>query len=112
SGQFPFPPMPNAAVVMAVQGPLARSADDLELALDVAGGPEIGEDVAWRLALPAARHARLAEYRVAVLPSIEWLPLDAEIGAALDGLASQLGRLGCQVKVTQPDALRDHREHY
>jgi amidase len=24
SGQFPFPPMPNAAVVMGVQGPLAR----------------------------------------------------------------------------------------
>src|SRR2546425_656143 len=39
SGQFPMPPMPNAAVVMGVQGPLARSADDLELALDVAAGP-------------------------------------------------------------------------
>ncbi len=38
SGQFPMPPMPNAAVVMGVQGPLARSADDLELALDVAAG--------------------------------------------------------------------------
>jgi amidase len=47
SGQFPMPPMPNAAVVMGVQGPLARSAADLELALDVAVGPEVGEDVAW-----------------------------------------------------------------
>ena len=27
SGQFPMPPTPNAAVVMAVQGPLARSAE-------------------------------------------------------------------------------------
>src|SRR6266545_6775274 len=27
SGQFPMPPMPNAVVVMGVQGPLARSAD-------------------------------------------------------------------------------------
>src|SRR5438093_8249687 len=42
SGQFPYPPMPNAAVVMGVQGPLARSADDLGLALDVAAGPEVG----------------------------------------------------------------------
>src|SRR5438552_2920474 len=49
SGQLPFPPMPNAAVVMGVQGPLARSADDLEIALDVAAGPEDGEDVGWRL---------------------------------------------------------------
>ena len=112
SGQFPFPPMPNAAVVMGVQGPLARSAEDLELALDVAAGPEIGEDIAWRLSIPPARRDRLAEFRVAILPSIDWLPLDAEIAAALDGLSSQLGRLGCRVKAAKPDALGDHREHY
>ncbi len=112
SGQFPYPPMPNAAVVMGVQGPLARSADDLELALDVAAGPEVGEDVAWRLGIPPARHQRLAEFRVAVLPPIDWMPLDAEIAAALDSVASRLGRLGCQVKVAQPDALGDHRQHY
>jgi hypothetical protein len=35
SGQFPMPPMPNSAVVMGVQGPLARSAEDLELPLSV-----------------------------------------------------------------------------
>ncbi|HEX5528366.1 MAG TPA: amidase family protein, partial [Methylomirabilota bacterium] len=33
SGQFPMPPLPNSAVVMGVQGPLTRSAEDLELAL-------------------------------------------------------------------------------
>src|SRR2546430_16724259 len=44
SGQFPYPPMPNAAVAMGVQGPLARSAEDLELALDVLAGPDTGED--------------------------------------------------------------------
>ena len=31
SGQFPLPPLPNSAVVMGVQGPLARGAADLEL---------------------------------------------------------------------------------
>src|SRR5437660_10978673 len=62
SGQFPYPPMPNAAVVMGVQGPLARSADDLELALDVLAGPEVGEDVAWRVELPPARRTRLADF--------------------------------------------------
>jgi amidase len=112
SGQFPFPPLPNAAVVMGVQGPLARSAEDLELALDVAAGPEAGEDAAWRLALPPARRERLADFRVAVLPPIDWLPVDAEILAAQDELASRLGRLGCQVKTVQPDVLGDHRRHY
>ena len=112
SGQLPFPPLPNAAIVMGVQGPMARSADDLELALDVAAGPEVGEDVGWRLSIPAARHQRLGEFRIAVLPAIPWVPVDAETVAALDALASRLGRLGCTVKAVQPDGLGDHREHY
>ena len=112
SGQFPFPPLPNAAVVMGVQGPLARAAEDLELALDVAAGPEVGEDVAWRLALPPARRERLAEFRVAVLPTPDWMPLDAEVAAAVESLASRLGRLGCQVKTAQPESLGDHRQHF
>src|SRR5215475_10344711 len=112
SGQFPIPPMPNAAVVMGVQGPLARSAEDLELALDVAGGPDVGEDVGWRLSIPPARRERLADFRVAVLPRIDWVPTDSEILAALDDLAGRLGRLGCTVKTIQPEALGDHRRHY
>jgi amidase len=112
SGQFPFPPMPNAAVVMGVQGPLARSAEDLELGLDVAAGPDTGEDVAWRLSLPPARHDRLDGFRVAVLPTVDWMPTDVEHLAALDALATRLGRLGCQVKTTQPGILGDHRRHH
>jgi amidase len=112
SGQFPIPPMPNAAVVMGVQGPLARSAEDLELALDVAGGPEVGEDVGWKLSIPPARHERLSEFRVAVLPRIDWVPTDAETLAAMDEFSARLGGLGCQVKMIQPEALGDHRRHY
>ncbi len=112
SGQFPMPPLPNAAVVMGVQGPLARSADDLDLALDVAAGPDVGEDVAWRLAVPPARRARLAEFRVAVLPPIDWVPVDTEVLAAQEELAARLGRLGCAVKTVQPEGLGDHRRHY
>jgi amidase len=112
SGQFPIPPLPNQAVVMGVQGPMARSAADLELALDVAAGAETGEDVAWRLSLPAARRTRLQEFRVAVLPPVSWMPVDAELAAALDGLATRLGRLGCHVKSAQPPELGDFREHY
>jgi amidase len=112
SGQFPFPPLPNAAVVMGVQGPLARSADDLALALDVAAGPDVGEDVAWRLTLPPARHKRLADFRVGVLPPLDWVPVDAEVLTALDDLAARLGRLGGQVKTIQAESLGDHRRHY
>jgi len=112
SGQLPMPPLPNAAVVMGVQGPMARSAADLDLALDVAAGAEAGEDVAWRLTLPTARRERLADFRVAVLPSLDWMPLDAEVAAALDTVTSRLSRLGAKMQVVQPEIFGDHREHY
>src|SRR6266849_3264473 len=112
SGQFPMPPLPNTAVVMGVQGPLARSAEDLELALSVLAGPEVGEDVAWKVTLPAARRERLADFRVAVLPPIPWLPVDEQITAALSDLTGRLTKMGAVVKEIQPDGLGDHREYH
>jgi len=112
SGQFPMPPLPNAAVVMGVQGPLARSAEDLELALSVLAGPDVGEDVAWTVSLPAARRDRLADFRVAILPPIPWLPVDGQIVAALQDLAARLTKMGAVVKEVQPDGLGDHREYH
>src|SRR3989449_1749961 len=102
SGQFPMPPMPNAAVVMGVQGPMARSADDLELALDVAAGAEVGEDIAWKLAIPPARRERLGQYRVAVLPAVDWVPLDADVAAALEALPPPPRRLRRPGKTPPP----------
>ena len=112
SGQLPIPPMPNAAAAMGVQGPLARSAEDLELTLDVAAGPDVGEDVAWTLTIPPARHDRLADFRVAVLPLPDWLPIDAEITAAFEDLAAGLARAGARVERAQPEGFGDLREHH
>src|SRR5262249_20621023 len=93
-------------------GPLARSAEDLALALSVLAGPDVGEDVAWRVELPRARRERLADFRVAVLPPIPWLDVDGQIVAALDQLVSRLARHGCVVKQAQPEGFGDHREHH
>lgn len=112
SGQFPFRPVPNPLTLMGVQGPLARSADDLELALDVLAGPEGGEEVAWRLDLPPARHARLAEYRVAVLPPVAWVPVDPDIVTAQENLVRGLERAGVKVQVTQPAHFGDCKAHH
>lgn len=112
SGHFPGTPFPNPATAMGVQGPLARSADDLALALDAVAGAETGEDVAWRLALPPARHAQLRDFRVAVLPPIDWVPVDGAIAGALDDLAARLRRLGAPVETAQPGIFGDHRAHF
>src|SRR5438046_812569 len=78
----------------------------------VLAGPDTGEDTAWRLELPAARRARLAEFRVAVLPPIDWLPVDGEITTSLDRLAARLASAGATVKRAQPEILGDHRRHH
>jgi amidase len=111
SGHFPGTPLPNAATVMGVQGPLARSAEDLELAFHVIAGPDVGEDQAWRLEVPPARHEEIAGFRVAVLPPISWLPIDSEVAAALDRVATRLGSAGAHVAEAQPQAFGDLREH-
>src|ERR1051326_8512795 len=84
----------------------------LELALSILAGPDVGEDVAWRVELPPARHTRLAEFRVGVLPPIPWLPVDDHISSALEQLATKLGALGCTVKRVQPDGMGDWRQHH
>jgi amidase len=112
SGQFPRPSTPNAAVVLGVQGPLARTAEDLELALRVIAGAEVGEDLAWRIDLPPPRREGLPGLRVAVMPKLDWLPVSEQIVAALDELASRLSGAGATVKVTAPEALGDMREHH
>ena len=55
-GHIPGPPGTLSAPDMAVAGPIARSADDLDLALDVLAGPGRGDGD--RLAAAAARAAR------------------------------------------------------
>lgn len=113
-GYVPGPSLPNPAIVMGVQGPLARSATDLKLGLKVIAGPPVGEDVAWQLQLPPSRHQRLSEFRVAVLPPVDWLPVDHEITEALENLVIELRQRGVTVARVQPESfdLREHEEVY
>jgi amidase len=112
SGHFPGSSLPNAGWLMAAQGPMARSAFDLELALDLLAGPDVGMDAAWRLQFPPARRSRLADFRVALLPSLEWLPVDPEIVAAIAAFADALREQGAKVVEHSPPGLGDLRELY
>ena len=87
----------GAGVVLAVVGPLARTASDLELALDIIAGPDGDEAKGYRLELPAARHRALKDFRVLVVDRHPLVPTDPEIRAAVDGLATRLEDLGTAV---------------
>ena len=86
----------RAAEMLGVIGPLARSAEDLGAALDVVAGPD-AEAPANRLALPTARHARLASFRVFVLDHHPVARADSDIRGALEQLVDRLIREGATV---------------
>ena len=85
------------AVDQAAVGPLARSAADLRLALDVLAGPDGPASAGWKLSLPPARHTELREYRVLVLDEHPLIPTAGAIREALQGLAERLVDAGCSV---------------
>jgi len=97
-----------------VVGPLARSVADLELALDVTAGPADAEAQAYRLELPAPRRARLADFRVLMLPSHPLAPVDSEIHGALETLAKSIETAGASVLWSSPllpDLAASHRTY-
>ena len=88
---------------LAVIGPMARSAADLALALDVLAGPDERSDgVAYKLVLPPPRRASLHEFRILLLDSHPLFPTAAAVRTVLDGLADRLGKAGCTVARTHP----------
>ncbi len=102
SGAFPMADLPNPAFLMAVQGPLARTATDLELLFDVLRGPDIGEEVGWQQALPPARRSALGEFRVAVIDSVLGVNASSAMQGRLDELVALLGKAGARVEAAQP----------
>lgn len=111
SGHFPGSPLPNPTLRLNTLGPLARSAEDLALGVDVVAGPDIGDEVAWRLELPAPRHERLSDFRVAIYPGAAWRPVSSEITGAIETLAAALRTAGAQVAEAVPDGFGDGRDH-
>ncbi len=90
-----FPGTDAVDVALAVVGPMARSVDDLAIALDVMAGPVDG--VAYRLDLPPPRHGALRGYRVLVLDAHPSAATDASVRDPLNALADALGRTGATV---------------
>ena len=103
-GQTPpgAPALPRA-IDLAVVGPMARSAHDLALALDLIAGPdEARAGIAYRLALPAPRHEELKSFRVLVVDTHPLLQTAATVRAALDRLSERLVKTGAKVGRESP----------
>jgi amidase len=103
-GQAPPPNPPLARESdLEVVGPMARSAADLALALDVVAGPdEARAGIGYRLALPPARYEELKSFRVLVVDTHPLMPTATPVRAALDRLSQRLARAGAKVSHSSP----------
>jgi amidase len=89
-------PDPAQPPLLSVLGPLARSAEDLALALDVLAGPDSLEP-ATLLQLPPPRATRLQDLRVLVLSEHPAAAADQEGLSVLDDMARELEAAGALV---------------
>jgi amidase len=98
----PMPPLPFDRD-LSVIGPMARSAADLTLLLDVIAGPDpLEAGTAYRLALPPPRHSELKNFRVLLIDTDPLMPPSRSVRAAIEKLAVDLGKTGVSVTRGSP----------
>ena len=105
---------PSGALAMSdisVAGPLARTAEDLGLALSVLAGPDELDAAGWRLALPKPLKTKLADYRVAVMLGDPNCAVDSEYSARLAEVGRELHKLGATVSFEARPAIDTTKAH-
>ena len=105
----PHDAMPELDI--AVIGPLARSADDLALALDVLSGPDDVEAVGVRIALPSTEKRDPADFKIGIIYNDAVADVDEEVQGALRNLDGVLKDAGVTVhEGTRPpiDSVHGH----
>ncbi|MGV9611648.1 amidase [Nocardia xishanensis] len=84
---------------LAVVGPMARTARDLTLLLDVMAGPDpLTLGVAYDVTLPPARHERLCDFRVLVIDEHPLIPTGSAVRAGVNRVAEALVDSGARVE--------------
>lgn len=83
---------------LSTSGPLARSAADLELLLDVLAGPDGPAAKAWRLDLPGPRATKLADFRIGLIENSSVAPIDEAYRQSINEFVQKLEQAGASVR--------------
>ena len=83
---------------LATIGPLARSAADLEMLLNLLAAPNEEDSVAWSLRLPGASKSHWREFRVSVVLQAPTSRVDDKVRSALETFGEWLRAQGAQVE--------------
>ena len=95
-------PGTHAYADISVIGPLARGAEDLDVALDAMAGPDEIDGAAWKLDLPACEAKSLRDLRIAVKLTDPNCEVDAAYADKLQALVDALAKRGAKVKEIEP----------
>lgn len=103
-----IPPLPGAAEStrhMNTAGPVARSVDDLELALRLISGPDGVEWEVPPVGFGARVEVELGSLRFAWVPEFTGMRVEAVVAGAIERLASDVAATGAAVERLAEDAL-------
>src|SRR5207302_5393960 len=92
---------------ISVVGPMARHAEDLDLALRILAGPDLLQQPAWRVELPAPRHRKLGDFRVAVCTESPLCEIDASVAERFAAAVAALQRAGATIDDAARPPLND-----
>ena len=101
-GHIPGPPGTLGEPKLAVAGPMARTAEDLQLLLDVVAGPSPLQQPGWQLKLPAPTQKKIEDFRVLLWIEDPLCPIEQQMSSLYLQLKSALESAGAQVTVGTP----------
>jgi amidase len=88
---------------LVVVGPLARSADDLSLVMDIIVSPEKPDKKAWQINLPKPKKTNLKDYRIGLWLDDPACIVDTQIGDQIQNAADILAKNGATIEDKHPD---------
>jgi len=96
---------------ISVVGPMARRAEDLDLAMHTLAGPDLLQRAAWRVELPPPRRRRLGDFRVAVWASSSLCRIDTSVSDLFDRAVAAIARAGARVDDAARPGIADEEYH-
>ena len=105
-GRVPTWPTAAAWFPFIVEGPMARTVEDVALMLSVMAGPDPRSPIAIQESgdqFAASLHQDFAGVRVAWSQTLGGLPVEQSVTAVVDGQRQSFESLGCLVEEAEPD---------
>lgn len=87
---------------IAVAGPLARSAKDLALVMDLITAPKCPQNTAWRINMPPARRKRLQDFKIGLWLDDKSYPTDVNVLDCLQNAIDALAKAGAKIEEKKP----------